>query len=56
MSTNQVFQLLITCLNSLIESVSFLRDGMLSHNFEPMYDKHSNPWLTVLARGTAKYE
>ena len=25
-------------------------------NFEPTYDKLSNPWLTVLARGIAKYE
>ena len=50
------FQVLITCLDSLIESISFIWDGILSHNFEPMYDKLSNPWLTVLARGIAKYE
>ena len=24
--------------------------------YEPMYDKLSNPWLTVLAQGIAKYE
>ena len=29
---------------------------ILSHNFEPMYKNLSNPWLTVLARGIAKYE
>ena len=29
---------------------------ILSHNFEPMYDKLSNLWLTVLARGIVKYE
>ena len=37
------FQVLMTCLNSLTESISFIWDGMLSHNFEPMYDKLSNP-------------
>ena len=43
-------------LNSLIDSISFIWDGILSHNFEPMYDNLSNPWLTILARGIAKYE
>ena len=47
------FQLLMTCLNSLMESISFIWDGILLHNFEPMYDKPSNPWLTVLERGIA---
>ena len=47
------FQVLMTCLNSVI---SFIWDGILSHNFESMYDKLSNPWLTVLARSIAQYE
>ena len=50
------FQVLMACLNSLIEFISFILDGILSHNFEPMNDKLSNPCLTVLARGIAKYE
>ena len=50
------FQVLMTCLDSLMESISFIWDGILSHNFEPMYDKLPNPWLTDLARGIAKYE
>ena len=29
---------------------------ILSRNLEPMYKKLYNPWLTVLARGIAKYE
>ena len=37
------FQVLMACLNSLIEYISFIWDGILSHNFEPMYDKLSNP-------------
>ena len=37
------FQVLMTCLNSLIESISFIWDDILSHNFESMYDKLSNP-------------
>ena len=49
------FQVLITCLNSLIESMSFIWDGILSHNFEPMYEKLNNPCLTVLEQGIAKY-
>ena len=50
------FEVLMTCLNSLIKSISFIWDGILSHNFEPMYDKLSNPWFTVLAQGIAKCE
>ena len=37
------FQVLMTCLNSLIESISFIWNGILFRNFEPMYDKLSNP-------------
>ena len=40
---NADFKYPMTCLNSLIESVSFTWDGILYHNFEPMYDKLSNP-------------
>ena len=36
----------MTCLNSLIEFIFFIWDGILSHNFEPRYGKLSNPWLT----------
>ena len=48
------FQVLITCLNSLIES--FVWNGTLSHNFEPMYGKLCKLWLTGLTQGIAKYE
>ena len=37
------FQRLITSSNLLTESVSFVRDGILFHKFERMYDKLSNP-------------
>ena len=30
------FQVLMICLNLLIESISFIWDGIRSHNFEPM--------------------
>ena len=49
------FQVLMTRLNSLIECISFIWDGILSHSFETMYDKLSNP-LTVLEQGIAKYK
>ena len=31
-------------------------DGILSHIFEGIYDKFSNPWLTVFVQGIAKYD
>ena len=37
------FHVLMTCFNSLIEPIPFIWDGIPSHNFEPMYDKLSNP-------------
>ena len=36
--------------------MSFIWDDILSRNLEPMYDKLSEPWMTVLAQDIAKYE
>ena len=37
------FQVLITCLNPLTESINFLCISILSRNFKPNYDKLSSP-------------
>ena len=56
MSTNPCFLVLVTSLDSLIKSISFIWDGIISHDFEPLYEKCSNSSLTVLALGLANYE